>query len=257
MKKLLILMSLLIGFSPAFAENIDSIFVVCDEWKNYTNKDGTGAYWEVLKSVYEPVGIDVTTKTMPWKRVLMMVKKKKADALVGDYYDAKSADYLYPTWHISVEDPVVAVFKKGTIKNWENTGIRSLEGKRVVWIRGYDFEINFLKGIHVIQHEITTIPQGLRLIDSGRDDVFLDYESSVRHEAKKLHFNLDQDYEIKRATPGNKLYVVFAKTETSKELVRIFDRRMTLLAETGEIEKIYLKWGLEAKKFGKERFGTE
>ncbi|MCP3944098.1 MAG: hypothetical protein GY710_21830 [Desulfobacteraceae bacterium] len=115
MRILLILMFTLMGFSPVFAGNIYSIYVVCDEWKDYTNKDGTGAYWEIVKSVYEPVGIKVKTKVMPWKRVKHIVRHKDADALIGDYYEADAKDYLYPKWHISVEDPVVAVFKKANI----------------------------------------------------------------------------------------------------------------------------------------------
>ncbi len=254
MRRLLILVLVLIGATPVFAKNVYSIYVVCDEWRDYTNKDGTGAYWEIIKSVYEPVGIEVKTEVMPWKRAKYIVKINEADALVGDYYEADATDYLYPKWHISVEDPVVAVFKKGNITDWEKTGLRSLAGMRATWVRGYDFNKFFLKRINVIKHEITSVPQGLKLIDSGRDDVFFDYESSIRREAKNIGIDLDKDYEIKTARPGSKLFVVFARTESSKELVRIFDSRMTQLAESGEIEKIYVKWGLSAKKFGKERF---
>ena len=257
MKKLLILMVVLIGFPPAFAENINRISVTCEEWHNTTNRDGTGVYWEILKLVYEPVGIEVKTQIMPWKRAKLEVREKRVDALVGDYYEANSSDYFYPKWHITIEFPVVAVFKKGKIKNWDSLGIRSLEGKRTVWIRGYDFDTVFLKGINVIKHEIVVDSQGIRLIDTGRDDVFLDYEAHIRHEANKLNINLDKEYEIKIAKPGSKLYVIFARTEKSKELIRIFDSRMTQLAQSGEIEKIYVKWGLRAEKFGKELFGND
>ncbi len=250
MKKLLIIIFLLIGFSSAFAD-VKEILVVCSEWNNYTNKDGTGAYWEILKSVYEPVGIKVKTMTMPWKRAVSKTKSKKVDAIVGVYYEANATDFLYPKWHISVEDPVVAIFKKGNITNWHSLGIKSLEGKKVVWIRGYDFNLNLLKGIGAFKQEITKISQGLKLIERGRADVFLDYETDIKHEAMNLNFNLDKDYEIKEAKIGNKLYVAFAKTEKSKDLIGIFDNKMALLSKTGEIEKIYVKWGFGVKKFDK------
>ncbi|MCP3944097.1 MAG: hypothetical protein GY710_21825 [Desulfobacteraceae bacterium] len=85
----------------------------------------------------------------------------------------------------------------------------------------------------------------------------MDYESNIRHEAKNLGIDLDKDYEIKAAKRGSKLFVVFAKTKSSEKLIKIFDSRMTQLAESGEIEKIYLKWGLSAEKFGKERFDKD
>ncbi len=256
MKKILILIFTLFEFSSALAENIDSISVVGEEWPHTTNSDGTGAYWEILKLVYEPVGIKVNTLIMPWKRAKEEVRMKRVDALVGDYYEANSSDYFYPKWHITVEYPVVAIFKKGRIKNWESVGLKSLEDKRVTWIRGYDFDTVFLKGIDVLKQEVTNDMQGMQLIASGRQEVYLDYEPHVRHVAKKLNINLDIDYEIKTAKPGSKLYVTFRKTEQSKELVSIFDNRMTQLANSGKIEKIYVKWGLKAEKFGKERFSN-
>jgi len=212
LKKFIILWFLITIVSPVYGGNIDSILIVCDEWKDYTNKDGTGAYWEIVKTVYEPVGIKVTTSVVPWTRVKHMVKEKKADALVGDYYykNVNPNHYLYPKWHISVEDPVVAVFKKDKFKDWETTGIKSLAGKRVVWIRGYDFDTIFLQSTGVIKHEVTTVSQGLELIASGRDDYFFDYESSIRYEAKKIGIDIDKDYEIKTAKLGSKLYVVFS-----------------------------------------------
>ncbi len=57
MRKLLIFSVVLFGFvlmqlCPVFADDIKTFYAVCDEWEGYTNKDGTGAYWEVVKAVY-------------------------------------------------------------------------------------------------------------------------------------------------------------------------------------------------------------
>ncbi len=264
MKKLLIFSVVLFGFvlmqfCPVFADDIKTIYVVCDEWAGFTNKDGTGAYWEVVKAVYEPIGIKVKTKVMPWKRAEVTVVKKRADALLGDYYykDKERREYLYPKWHISIEDPIIAIFKKGTIKDWESKGIKSLAGKRVVWIRGYNFDKTLLNGINVIKYEITKHIQGLSMLDIGRMDVFLDYIFDTTPVAKKAGIDLDKHFEMKIVKSGDKLFVAFANTARSKKLIKIFDERITQLAESGEIEKIYLKWGQSEKKFGKERFGKD
>ncbi|NQY93765.1 MAG: hypothetical protein HRT43_06330, partial [Campylobacteraceae bacterium] len=90
--------------TQVYAEDIKSISLTSKEWKGYTNKDGTGAYWEVVKAIYEPLGIKVNTKVLPWKRAEMTVLTKKADALLGAYYH-KDKEFIYPKWHISVEDP--------------------------------------------------------------------------------------------------------------------------------------------------------
>ncbi len=49
MKNLLIVMLMITGLFPAFSNNIDSIFVICDKWNNDTNKYGTDAYLKILK----------------------------------------------------------------------------------------------------------------------------------------------------------------------------------------------------------------
>ncbi len=252
---------LLFALPPVLAKSIRTvqkpiteIHVVCEEWSGYTNKDGTGSYWEIVKQVFEPVGIRVETQTMPWKRAKFLVREKHVDALVGDYYDPVAKDFYYPKWHISVEDPVVAFFKKGRFENWDSEGISILADKRVVWIRGYDYHLHFLQGISVQKHEIASLDQGLKLVKIDRDDALLDYEISIRQEAEKLKMNIDDDYVMKVANPGNKLYVVFAKTVRSKRLLRIFDERMEKLAESGEIEAIYMKWGFKPEKFGMTTF---
>lgn len=242
--------------TPMESERVVS--VVCDTWVNYTNKDGTGAYWEIVKAVFEPAGYEVACRTMPWKRAKNEVINKNADALIGEYYSetGNGTDYLYPQWHISIEDPVVALFKKGRIKEWDKRGIYALENNRVAWIRGYDYDTGFLKGIPVMKHEVSEISTGLAHIFRDMVDVFLDYESGIRHEAEGMSFtlNLDRDCEIRIAKPGSRLYVVFANRARSEILIRLFDDRMKMLVETGEIDKIYSKWGQRMNKFQKERY---
>ncbi len=74
-----------------------------------------------------------------------MIKQKKHDAIVGEYYLKGSPDYFSPKWHISIEDPIVAFLKKGKIKGWESKGVSVFKGERIVWIRGYDFDSSLLK----------------------------------------------------------------------------------------------------------------
>ncbi len=246
----------LMQHSRIFAEDLKVIHVVCEEWAEYTNEDGTGVYWEVVKAVYEPVGIQVKTEVMPWKRADRTVLRKKADAIVGDYYDQEQAgqEFLYPTWHISVEDPIIAVFKKGAIPDWERQGVQSLAGKTVGWIRGYDFDTKDWLDVSVKKHEVTTILQGLKMLAAvGRLDVLIDYRSTIKLEGEKAGIDVEQDYELKTVTLGEKLFLKFANTERSKQLMRIFDERMSELVTSGEMEQIYTKWGHSEEKFGKEK----
>ncbi len=253
----IILLFMLLFNAPLGAEPVTHVTMVCEEWQNYTNSDGTGAYWEIVKAVFEPLNIKVKTMVYPWKRATHMVSRKKADAVVGDYYYPNSSDYLYPDWHISIEDPVVALFKRGRINGWDKKGLKSLVRKRVVWIRGYDFDKLFLIKLFVEKQEVASVEQGVKVIRNDRADVFLDYEAQIRSEAKRLNMDIASDYKIEVAKPGKKLFVAFSKSAKSPQLISIFDRRMKELAESGDIERIYKKWGLSMSKFGKERFGKD
>ncbi len=260
MKKLILFSIIMMFSSFLFAENKNSFYVVCAEWEGYTNSDGTGAYWEVIKKVFSSTGIKVKTKVYPWSRAEKMVKGKKADAIVGDYYykEKDGKDFLYPKWHISVEDSLTIFYKKGTLKNLDKKGISSLKGKRVGWIRGYDFDKTLLNGINVKKKELSKIIQGLKMVTKGRIDVFLDYKTTITSEAKKSGFKIDKNkYGLEIIKPGNKLFVVFSNSERLKRIIKIFDTRMTQLAKSGEIDKIFIKWGLGSDKFGKDRFGKK
>ncbi len=249
----------LMQHSFVLAEDLKAIHVVCEEWAGFTNEDGTGVYWDVVKAVYEHVGIQVKTEVMPWKRADQKVLRKNADAIVGDYKYQEMAgkEFLYPSWHISVEDPLVAVFKKGAIPDWERRGVQSLAGKKVGWIRGYDFDTTDWLDVTVKKTEVTTILQGLKMLAVGRFEVFIDYGSTIKPEGEKAGIDLEQDYELKTVKLGKKLFLKFANTGRSKQLIKIFDERMSELVTSGKMEQIYTKWGYSMDKFGKERYGGE
>lgn len=234
-----------------FSREIQHISILCEEWKNYTNSDGTGAYWEVIKRVYEPLDIKVETQTLPWSRAKQMVKNRHADAYLGDYFsDDHGDDYLYPNWHISIEDPVIVVFKEKFEPQWTRYNINALSGKKVSWIRGYGFDSHFLNKVSVIPVTVGDIQQALELLRMDRIDFFLDYRSHI----DLLNIKHKRIYKEKIAKLGEKLFVVFSNTPRSETLLEIFDRRMHALSKSGEIEQIYIKYGLTAEKFSKDRF---
>lgn len=69
--------------APGMAvEKVDSVRFITEEWPGYTEKDGTGLYWEVLKTVYEPVAIKIEYTLVPWNRAKKTVLVE-ADALVA------------------------------------------------------------------------------------------------------------------------------------------------------------------------------
>src|SRR5690554_5285993 len=83
--------------------DIKAISVVAPEWEGFTNKDGSGLYWELLRAIYEPVGITVKTANVPWNRAMKMVTKYSVyNAIVGEDQDTEES-VLFTDFAIDVE----------------------------------------------------------------------------------------------------------------------------------------------------------
>ena len=223
--------------SQAEDEPLTIIRLITSEWPGYTNADGTGLYFDVLKAVYEPEGIQMTFELVPWKRAQALVKKT-ADAIVGETM-LPDEDYLYPQWPIDVEE-VTVMFKKRAGVEWK--GEFSLEKKTVSWIRGYDFQMYIQANMNIL--EVDNLQSGLLMLEAGRIDFLIDYEDLIAEEVESIRktvnpdFDLEQ-YQMEPLRLGAKVYVAFVNSARGKRLVEIFDRRMKQLYESGVLDAMY------------------
>lgn len=240
MKQLLAMLTLIMSFYTV-AEEVTDIDLVCAEWPGYTNSDGTGVYWEIIKRVYQPIGIDVHTQTVPWKRAQYSVKNGKKDAYVGDYFDPSKdrKEFLYPKEHLSIEEPVVVVFSNRHTLEWKAKGKSMLTGMRVAWVRGYGFEDNLLDGIALEHKDVNHPAQAILLLKKGRVDAVVDYRSNIMD---ALADDADS-YTLSLLEKGQKLYLVFANTQKSVYLAALFDRRIREMRASGDVSEIYKQYG--------------
>lgn len=227
-------------FSIAFAQSDSSIAVIniaTPAWENVTNEDGTGLYFDILRSVYGPDGIALTFQIVPWRRAVEMVKQHQADALLGGYYihPEKGGD-LFPIYPIGGE-VLAALSRKGAVSQWE--GYQSIAGKVVVWIRGYNYHRYF--DVHVNGREIDQEEQGWKLVESGRADFYVENINFLNRYLRNS--GIDRagfDIHMLSSKP---LFARFANTKKSEKLIEIYDARMPVLIASGEIEKLFKKWG--------------
>ena len=229
-------------FVVMFASNLRAgpqkidITVVTQEWVGFTNKDGTGGYWEIidgaLGSKYK-----IKKKVVPWKRALNDVKNGKADALAGVY---KGYDYLlYPKFHIDL-DVVDIVYKKDKFPNYKN--LKDTKGKKVLWSRGYSQEFKSHFDFPVSILEFNTLEQGLKLLERDRGDFLVDYKTDILPEAKKQKLDMSQ-YRVRVGFKGDLTYLAFSKKSAkAKQLIADFDAGLEKLRSSGRLLKIYKKW---------------
>jgi len=216
---------------------IKTINVVAPMWEEYTNADGSGMYWDILRSIYSTAGIKLKPSIVPWNRAMKMVTKYQIyNAIVGEYLDSEEA-LLFPKYPIDVE--YMSVLAKKSATDWQ--GVESLVGKRVGWIKDYDVikeqDRNFTF------REYRTTEQGIELLNSGKLDYIIDEwdELAIVLKGKNLAI---ENYNMNEMPEGTDVYVAFANNAISKVLIEIYNEQAALMVKDGRMQAIYKKWEL-------------
>ena len=209
---------------------------VTTEWEGYTEASGEGLYFDVLKAAFEPLNINYTFSLVPWKRAELEFEEGKAIGIIGAYLDTPPG--IYPKWAIDV-DVVSMLYKKGSFK-W--TGKGSLKDQNVAWIRGYGFEevldINPKK-----LREVNDTISGIKMLQYGRINVYIDYQEEIITAAKEKNLKLDEDFTLEYLPINTRVYIAFADNKEGMELAKLFDKRMSEMKQSGELDQIYIKTG--------------
>ena len=225
---------LLCCFGLANAEEVSDISVASEEWEGATHPDGSGLYWDIIRLVYEPVGIKVNYSISSYARSVALVKQKRADAWVGSYLDEEEG-VIYPKSHFDADD-VSALFIKKSDQPWQ--GEASLEGKDVAWIKGY--ELHEYLDAKFNKRELINRDAVLQLLDLGRLDYYIDARPEIQ-----THFGATLETDTRFAVETIKklnLYLGFANTAKGRKLADIFDERLPKLIESGELKALFDKW---------------
>jgi len=210
------------------------IKLASEAWEDSTNEDGTGLYWDIMRLIYEPLGIKVEYSTTSYSRSVALVKQKKVDAWLGSYLDEEE-NIIYPKWHFDA-DIVAALYKKDPGFQWQ--GEESLAGKNVGWIKGYDYNEYIKTQFH--NKEFKTRKQAVELLKKGRLDFFLEAQVEIEAELKKDYLD-PAEFEYSTLMNLN-LYPAFANNERGRQLQQVFDERFAKLLKSGELKKLFDKW---------------
>lgn len=224
---------------PAAGEDIRTIRIVTPSWEGQTGKDGTGLFFDIVRSVYEPVGIKMRYEFVPWKRAEKMLSSKEADAMLDVHRQNVGDEMLMPKYPMVV-DYVVAVFKKGRF-GWK--GPESLSGKNAIWLRGYDLHKNpNMKGVNFgKREEVDEYRQAWGMLERDRTDVYLEVLVDVQAYISKNKIDM-APYQTETLW-GEKGYMAFSKSEKSEKLIRIYDKRIIELFKSGKLKALFEKWG--------------
>lgn len=248
LKSLLLLTSLLGITSTALAESvalefkradIKSISVVAPLWEGFTNADGTGLYWEVLQAVFEPEGIKIKHANVPWNRAVKMVSKYAVyNAIVGEVLDSEEK-LIFPKYAIDVEQMSILSLAKNRL-DWR--GASSLSNKKVGWMKEYEMIEPQDRDFELVEYR--TVEQGLEMLNTGKIDYMIDEWDEISEAVAAKKQDMTQ-YLMNEMPTGSDIFVAFADTDLSKELIAIYNERLPVLYRDKTLHSLYKKWDVE------------
>jgi polar amino acid transport system substrate-binding protein len=120
-------------------------------------------------------------------------------------------------------------------------GEADLKDKKVAWIVDYGYD-KYL-GVPVKLTEVSDRESGIKMLQSGRIDYYIETKSTIEPALKDLGIS-DKDFSL-NTIKWIRLYVCFAKNTKGTKLQSIWDKRVPELLKTGELKKLFTKWGFE------------
>jgi len=229
-----VLLAMMLGLAPwaAAAEGTPKqVHLVSEEWLDYTNADGSGVAWDVLRKVFEPAGVKVVAQSAPYSRAVGLVKRGEADAWVGSYKD-ENEDNLYPRWHFDMDH----IYALGLASKPVPT-LNTVGQYRLAWVRGYDYS-SYLPNAKTFR-EIQRLEGILPMLEHDRVDFYIDALTEVDYVLGQS----PQPERFRRTHVAElPLYLAFARNDQARALRDLFDRRMDELVRSGELRPIFEHW---------------
>lgn len=227
-------------------EQLKVLRIAADVWAADTNADGTGAYYDLMRLVFEPLGYTVSHQVFPMKRGIAAINLgEQVDILLADWSKAHlekgglyQIDRISTPRHAMSIEYVLAIFPPRSTLAWAD--IRQQTSSRVGWVKGY----NYHKHLGLEQHNITRISnsgQGIKMLYKNHLDCFFDDRTEIVQFLGKGEFEsaeLRQEVVMVR-----KLYPVFHNDKKGRQLMAEYDARMAELISSGEIYAFYQRYG--------------
>ncbi len=220
-------------------EHIKLISVAAPVWEGYTHENGEGLYWEIVKEIYEPIGIKVKINTIPWNRALKIVEKYHVISAVAGKIKKENDKFIYADYPLDVS--YLYIFSvKGTNKKF--AGLEDFQDKTVSWQKDYDLipkEARFFK------------LKTFRELRPGLDNLLknkVEYLVCELEDLKSVLSYFDKtlnDLHYVQYPVGEESFLAFSENNINKELIKIYNERMIELTHSGRISAIYKKWGIK------------
>lgn len=230
----------------------ETVTIVADEWPPFNsipNSSEEGFLVDVARAVFEPKGITISYKLMPWRRAVEMTRAGQYNGLIGAS-KTDAPDFIFPSEELS-RNVISFYVRKGS--TWRFHDRKDIENVSIGIIDGYDYRKWFLDYISLNRGtpdkiQIMTGNEPLRrnilkLLDK-RVDAIVDNEAVILYVARKMGVH-DQIIPAGRDHEPAYIYIAFSpKREDSKRYAEILSNGIMRLRKSGQLTRILSQYGL-------------
>lgn len=219
--------------------NVPMISVVAPDWEGYSSESGEGLYWDIIRAIYEPVGVRVKLNTAPWNRALKMVTRYRTYmAIPGEYLDS-TEPLIFPQYPLEREKLVSVSLKSRKLQL--NT-IKQFQNLTVSWRKGYD--LLEPDNYNLKLKEFRECAVALRNIISSKVDVVIEERDEVQQSLEQAGL-LNNVFEIKPYPESQYVYLGFNEGIHSETLINTYNQRTETMVKSGALRAIFKKWQVD------------
>ena len=230
----------------------ETITVRADLWAPFNGdpaSDKPGYVIEIMKAVFEPNGIKVDYKTMPWTRALKELEEGKIDAAVGAAKD-DCPNAIFP--ELEIADIRYAFFALPDAK-WSYKGVASLDQVKLGSVESYSYSEDLDKyiasarasGKVEVMAGDGALEKNIKKLHVGRIDVVVEAPQVFSWTLKNMGLPENTFATVGSLETSQKDYVAFSQAkESSKKYAKMLDDGISELRRTGKLKAILAKYGL-------------
>lgn len=198
-----------------------------------------GYSWDVVRESFHEMGYTIHLSIRPWPRAVFNVKNSKADILFPTGVNAKRKQIFYFS-----DEPInqahFAIYVR-TESNIEWKDISSLNGLTIGQKRGFNYGKKWRATSSIKKLAITKIWQGFQMLETGRIDGFVGYETNWDYILKQQNWT-DKFKKLPTIGSTKEYLATLQNNPKGKEFLKDFDTGKRRIIKNGTFGKITRKW---------------
>lgn len=222
-----------------FSEPVEfgRITATAGHWRSYTNLDGSGAYWELLRRIFGPVSSQLDLHANTYQRAILGLEEQRFDILIGTYAGHQPSNAMISRLHFDYDRPLyLFAHTEQAIEDILRGEFEPL----ICYVAGYGYDRFLPPGLNYYYTSNTL--DCFAMLDLNRLGAVVAY----RENAPDWMSSPYQSHQIHNSLP---IHVAFQDTPRGRDLRDWFDMRLSELVRSGEIAEFYSRSDLKRSTY--------